>query len=245
MDKRIFMTLLFSFLVCISVIVLVTCIWKLIKIFAKVKVEQKIEDLEALNCKKPDGSTTDGTKVPTKNPLFFMSPKEARNLRRLSILAGFDRARSTRRKSAPSSPFKSRSNANNGHEYERSVSENNSIKSSRVDIRLSNGISNENLGCLANILTCGCCIPIHEKLSQLLLESPSFEQDQSTRSKITKSASISSKRKEKSEVESPSLNSQQLKYNQGHASDEYLELIEKNCQTTGSKGSYFVISGWK
>ena len=222
MDKRIFMTLLFSFLVCLSVIVLVTCIWKLIKLFAKVKVEQQIEDLEALNCKKPDGTTPDGTKTsPTKNPLFFMSRKEAKNLRRLSILAGFDRRRSTRRKSAPSSPFKSRSNASNSNEYERGVSENNSIKNSRVDIRLSNGMSNENLGCMASMLTCGCCIPIHERLSQLLLESSSFEQDQTTKARITKSASILSKRKDKSEIESSSLNSHQLKYNQGHASDEY------------------------
>ena len=236
MDKRIFMTLLFSFLVCLSVIVLVTCIWKLIKLFAKVKVEQQIEDLEALNGKKPEGVTSAGTKSsPTKNPLFYMSPKEARNLRRLSILAGFDRARA-RRKSAPCSPFKSRSNASSSNEYERGVSETNSIKNSRVDIRVSNRISNQRLSCLANVLTCGCCIPIHERLSQLLLESPSFEHNQSTKSRITKSASILSKRKEKPDVESTSLNSQQFKYSQGHASDEYLELIEKNCQKTGSKG---------
>ena len=236
MDKRIFMTLLFSFLVCLSVIVLVTCIWKLIKLFAKVKVEQQIEDLEALNGKKPDGTTSDGTKIsPTKNPLFYMSPKEARNLRRLSILAGFDRARA-RRKNNSCSPFRSRSNATSSHEYEGGVSETNSIKNSRIDIRVSSTIPKERLSCLANVLTCGCCIPIHERLSQLLLESPTIDRDRSTKSRITKSASILSKRKEKSDIESTSLNSQQFKYNQGHASDDYLELIEKNCQKSRSKG---------
>ena len=236
MDKKIFMVLLFAFLVCMSFIVLVTCIWKLIKLFAKVKVEQQIEDLEALHGKKPDGTTPDGTKIsPTKNPLFYMSPNEAKNLRRLSILAGFDRARA-RRKSAPCSPFKSRSNGTPSHEYEKGVSETNSIKNSRVDLRVSNTVPNESLSCLANILTCGCCIPIHERLCQLLLESPSFDQDRSSKSKITKSASILSKRKEKSDIESTSLSSQQFKYSQGHASDEYLELIEKSCQKTGSKG---------
>ena len=118
MDKQIFMVLLFAMLVGMSIFVLVTCIWKLIKLFAKVKVEQQIEDLEALGCKNVAGAPEESKGSPTKNPLFQMSPKEARNLRRLSILAGFDRRRPTR-KHVSCSPFRSRSNPDPDHDYDQ------------------------------------------------------------------------------------------------------------------------------
>jgi hypothetical protein len=236
MDKRIFMVLLFTFLVTLSVIVLVTCIWKLIKLFAKVRVEQQIEDLEALNCKNNAGAPEGSKTSPTKNPYFYMSPKEARKLRRLSILAGFDRVRSTRRKSASCSPFRSRSNPAPDHDYEREMSEDSSIKNSRTDIRFIRRSSTKRLGLFANVLTCGCCIPIHEQLSKLLLQSS--ERKHKTKLRTTKYGGILSKRKDNSEVESTSLASQPFTYSKRHDSDEHLELVEKDCNKmfAGVKG---------
>ena len=157
-----------------------------------------------------------------------MSPKEARNLRRLSILAGFDRVRSTRRKSASCSPFRSHSNPD--HDYERGMSEDSSIKNSRTDIRFIRRSSSKRLGLFANVLTCGCCIPIHEHLSKLLLQSTTSERNQKTKSRTTKHSGILSKRKENhSEIESTSLASQQFHYSKRHDSDEDLELVEKDC----------------
>ena len=238
MDKNIVMVLLFSFLVGLSVIVLVTCIWKLIKLFAKVKVEQQIEDLESLGCKNNAGAPEGSKSSPTKNPLYYMSPKEARNLRRLSILAGFDRIRSTRRKSDSCSPFRSHSNPPPDHDYERGMSEDISINNSRTNIRfIRRRSSTKKLGLFANVLTCGCCIPIHEQLSKLLLQS-STERNQKTKSRTTKHSGILSKRKDHSEIESTSLASQQFSYSKGHDSDEHLELVEKefNKMVPGAKG---------
>ena len=228
MDKRIFMVLLFSFLVCMSVIVLVTCIWKLIKLFAKVKVEQRIEELEALGCKNTSGTPDESKTAVTKNPYLSLSPKEARNLRRLSILAGFDRPRSLRRKSASCSPFRSRSNGALNHEdCEKGLGEDHhSIKTSRTDISSIASSRNEGLGLFANILTCGCCIPIHESLSNLLLRRSSTSETNNFRN--SRNGRLSTKRREHFEVESTSLTSQQCRYNQGHVSEEHLELIEKD-----------------
>ena len=245
MDKRIFMVMLFSFLVCLSVIVLLTCIWKLIKLFAKVKVEQQIEDLEELSCKHPTGNP-DGSKTsPSKNVHLYMSPKEARNLRRLSILAGFDRTSwSSRRKSVSCSPFRSHSNTTQDQDCERGISQDNSIETATTDISGVIRSANESPGILFSALTCGCCIPIHERLSKLFLQSSESDQE-INHSRVSKSGRMSSKRREKLGIESDGSPSHQYKYNQSETSDEHLELIEKDCEagkTLGGKSKFYNIN---
>lgn len=68
-----------------ALLVILTCIWKLVKLVAMYKMESHIEDLEALSAARNNGSTN------AINIGGFMSPKDARNLRKLSILAGFER----------------------------------------------------------------------------------------------------------------------------------------------------------
>ena len=86
--------------------------------------------------------------------------------------------------------------------------------------------STRGLGLFANILTCGCCIPIHESLSNLLLRRSSTSETNNFRN--SRNGRLSTKRREHFEVESTSLTSQQCRYNQGHVSEEHLELIEKD-----------------
>ena len=239
MDKQIFMVLLFALLVCMSIFVLVACIWKLIKLFAKVKVEQQIEDLEALGedtnkrCHNDNATAAapNGTKIsPTKNPYRFMSPNEARNLRRLSILAGFDKSRPFRKKSVSCSPCRPRRNDSHDRDCEIALSEDNSIKSSRTDVDGVEQYSAQSLGLFANLLTCGCCIPIHERLTSIFFQS-SEERHHRHRRRYSSNLShrndgiISSKRNV-SEIESTSISSQQFRYKQ-ETLDEHLELIEK------------------
>ena len=64
---------------------ILTCIWKLVKLVAMYKVESHIEDLEALSAAQNNGSSS------VVDITGILSPKEARNLRKLSILAGFER----------------------------------------------------------------------------------------------------------------------------------------------------------
>ena len=84
--------LLFSCMIIGALLVILTCIWKLIKLVAMYKMESRIEDLERLSAAQNNGS------VAPADISGMMSPKEARSLRKLSILAGFDRrpARSAR-----------------------------------------------------------------------------------------------------------------------------------------------------
>ena len=76
--------MLFTCMVVGALLVILTCIWKLVKLVAMYKMESRIEDLEALSA-----AQNNGTSVPNIGAL--MSPKEARHLRKLSILAGFDK----------------------------------------------------------------------------------------------------------------------------------------------------------
>lgn len=48
MDKHIFMVVLFSFIVGLFVIVLLTCLWKLLKLFTEIKAVQQKDDLEGM-----------------------------------------------------------------------------------------------------------------------------------------------------------------------------------------------------
>ena len=242
MDKRIFMVMLFSFLVCISVIVLLTCIWKLIKLFAKVKVEKQIEDLEALSSKDQAGKNPDEPKsCPARNVYLYMSPKEARNLRRLSILAGFDRTWSLGSKSVSCSPFRSRSNTMPDKDWERVTDEDNCLEITATDLSDNARSHNKCLRLLVSVLTCGCCIPIHERLSNVLL--PSLERDSNRNSRKCKRRRVSSKVKKNSEFDSDVSLSQQYQYKQSETCDEHLELIEKDHENAilGRKGKYTLI----
>ena len=78
--------LLFSCMIIGALLVILTCIWKLIKLVAMYKMESRIEDLERLSAAQNNGS------VAPADISGMMSPKEARSLRKLSILAGFDRS---------------------------------------------------------------------------------------------------------------------------------------------------------
>jgi hypothetical protein len=76
-----------------ALLVIIICIWKLVKIVAMHKMETRIEDLEAISAAQNNGKMSSAAEIGA-----LMSPREARNLRRLSILAGFERksARSAR-----------------------------------------------------------------------------------------------------------------------------------------------------
>ena len=78
--------LLFSCMIIGALLVILTCIWKLIKLVAMYKMECRIEDLERLSAAQNNGATMAPAEISG-----MMSPKEARSLRKLSILAGFDR----------------------------------------------------------------------------------------------------------------------------------------------------------
>ena len=83
--------MLFSCMVIGAFLVILTCIWKLVKIVAMYKMDAHIEDLEALSAAQQrnlGGPTVASGPVDISG---FMSPKDARNLRKLSILAGFER----------------------------------------------------------------------------------------------------------------------------------------------------------
>jgi hypothetical protein len=76
----------FTSLVIGALLVIFTCIWKLVKIVAMHQMESRIEDLEALSAAQNNGILQSADDIGA-----LMSPKEARNLRRLAILAGFER----------------------------------------------------------------------------------------------------------------------------------------------------------
>ena len=78
--------LLFSCMIIGALLVILTCIWKLIKLVAMYKMECRIEDLERLSAAQNNGATMAPAEISG-----MMSPKEARSLRKLSILAGFER----------------------------------------------------------------------------------------------------------------------------------------------------------
>ncbi|TRY78939.1 hypothetical protein TCAL_16729 [Tigriopus californicus] len=99
--------LFFIFLVFVALLVILTCIWKIVKLIALYKMESRIEELEQSlagvgGLEGLARGTVGGTQ-----PKLIVSPKEARTLRRLSILAGFDKSWSnlgfSRRKSGNSS----------------------------------------------------------------------------------------------------------------------------------------------
>jgi len=77
-------------LVIAAFLVILTCTWKLVRLLAMYKMESQIEDLEALSAAQNNGSAS------FADISGLMSPKDARNLRKLSILAGFDRKRPSR-----------------------------------------------------------------------------------------------------------------------------------------------------
>ena len=85
--------MLFSCMVIGALLVILTCIWKLVKLLAMYKVESHIEDLEALSAAQNQNGSTAGQPLDISG---IISPKEARNLRKLSILAGFERKRPPR-----------------------------------------------------------------------------------------------------------------------------------------------------
>ena len=69
-----------------AILVILTCIWKLVKLVAMYKMETRIEDLEALSAAQNNGVVASAADISS-----LMSPKEARHLRKLSILAGFEK----------------------------------------------------------------------------------------------------------------------------------------------------------
>jgi len=88
----------FTFLVGLAVFVLLSCIWKIIKLVAMVKMEEQVEELESLQAERKanlmlnnDFELDNRSRAIFQRCGVFMSPKEARSLRRLSILAGLDR----------------------------------------------------------------------------------------------------------------------------------------------------------
>lgn len=76
-DDRSLQIALFAFLLLVAVLVVATCIWKIVNLIALYHMESKIEEIEQSNT----GSIENGGKV-------VISADEARQLRRLSILAG-------------------------------------------------------------------------------------------------------------------------------------------------------------
>ena len=86
--QRLLKVMFFFFLIMVALFVILTCIWKIVKLIALYQMESRIEELEH--------------KSGTDNEVI-VSPKEARTLRRLSILAGFDRRR--RRSSSVKTQF--------------------------------------------------------------------------------------------------------------------------------------------
>ncbi len=69
--------MLFSCMVLGALLVILTCIWKLVKLVATYKMESRIEDLEAMSQAQNNGSLTSVADITA-----LMSPKEARTLRR-------------------------------------------------------------------------------------------------------------------------------------------------------------------
>ncbi len=65
---------LFAFLLLLAMLVILTCIWKIVKLIAAFKMESRIEELEQMTANEQE---------------VVLSPREFRNLRRLSVLAGF------------------------------------------------------------------------------------------------------------------------------------------------------------
>ncbi len=80
MEDLTFQILTFSFLVLLAVVVVLTCIWKIVNLIALYKMETTIEELGQLSEDAEEGTRRE----------VIVSPKEARRLRRLSILAGVD-----------------------------------------------------------------------------------------------------------------------------------------------------------
>ena len=235
------MVMLFAFLVCLCVIVLLTCIWKLVRIFAKVQVEKQIEELEELSLKDPTDKTDSLQKPPLKK---YMSPKEARKFRRLSVVAGFDQTLSRRRANASFSPFRFRSTTRNP-DLERSIVTDDSITNETTedtdDVIMSQ--HDKYPGLFLSLLTCGCCIPIHERLSKLLLRQLS-EREQIHDSRRSITDKLISKRSKISKLKIPgSPRHRRCKQNQIEESEQHLDSTEEivgTGNTLGEKGKYKV-----
>ena len=88
--------ILFSCMMIGALLVILTCIWKLVKLVAMYKMESHIEDLEALSVAANQNGGGAAAPAAPADISGLMSPKEARNLRKLSILAGFEKKRQPR-----------------------------------------------------------------------------------------------------------------------------------------------------
>ncbi len=73
-DSRVLQAVLFAFLLLLAGLVILTCIWKIVKLIAVFKMESRIEELEQM--------TANGT--PQE---MVLSPKEARLVRLFSLSA--------------------------------------------------------------------------------------------------------------------------------------------------------------
>jgi len=112
--------MLFSCMVIGALLVILTCIWKLVKLVARYKMESRIEDLEALSAAQNANGAAGASGAPV-DISSLMSPKGARHLRKLSILAGFEKKWSRSQRSSISGGANSNHSITTGRPFRLST----------------------------------------------------------------------------------------------------------------------------
>lgn len=102
-EDRTINILMFICLLLLALIIVFTCIWKTVKLLARHQMECKIEELQMMSTVSNNGGLVTCDNPSNKAFGFVVSPKDARKLRRLSVLAGLDnKDRDGRRRSSSS-----------------------------------------------------------------------------------------------------------------------------------------------